>query len=90
MWAFVLLAGILTACLFAGASVFVRVKLPDKRWPEWILAGLVVLGLLAIWYSLVYVRGWEGAMLGVLGFHVIGGAIAGYLIEKAIMRYRNR
>ncbi|MCY7916449.1 YesK-like family protein [Bacillus vallismortis] len=90
MWSFVLLAGILTACFFASASVYVRVKLPDKRWPEWILARLVVLGVLAIWYSLVYVRGWEGAMLGALGFHVIDGAIAGYLIQNVIMRYRNR
>lgn len=53
--------GIVTACLFASVSFFVRMKLPDKRLPEWMLAGLVVLGVFAIWYSLVFVRGWEGA-----------------------------
>ncbi|TYS08643.1 hypothetical protein FZC70_14235 [Bacillus subtilis] len=90
MWSLVFVIGIVTACLFASVSVFVRGKLPDKRWPEWILAGLIVLGVLAIWYSLVYVRGWEGAALGMLGFQVICGAIAGYLIEKAIRRYRKR
>lgn len=30
----------------------------------------------------MYVRGWEGAALGKLGFNVIFGAIAGYLIDK--------
>ncbi len=34
-----------------------------KSRPEWILAGLIVLGVFLIWYSLVYVRGWEGAAL---------------------------
>lgn len=82
--------GIVTACLFAGVSVLMRRKFPDRRRPEWILAGLIVLGVFAIWYSLVYVRGWEGAALGMVGFNVIFGAIAGYLIEKVIWRYRNR
>lgn len=36
------------------------------------------------------VRGWEGAALGMLGFNVIFGAIAGYLIDKAIRRYWKR
>ncbi|MEC3621319.1 YesK-like family protein [Bacillus subtilis] len=90
MWTILFVTGIVTACLFAGVSVFLRMKLPGKKWPEWILAGLVVLGVLAIWYSLVYVRGWEGAALGMLGFNVIFGAIAGYLIDKAIRRYRKR
>lgn len=56
--------GIVTACLFTGVSVLMRMKFPDRRRPEWILAGLIVLGVFAIWYSLVYVRGWEGAALG--------------------------
>lgn len=54
------------------------------------LAGLVVLGVFAIWYSLVFVRGWEGAALGVLGFHVICGAVAGYLIEKVIRHIQEK
>ncbi|MED4648463.1 YesK-like family protein [Bacillus inaquosorum] len=82
--------GIVTACLFTGVSFFVRMKLPDRRLPEWMLAGLVVLGVFAIWYSLVFVCGWEGAALGVLGFHVICGAVAGFLIEKVIRRYRKK
>lgn len=82
--------GIVTACLFASVSFFVRMKLPDRRLPEWMLAGLVVLGVLAIWYSLVFVRGWEGAVLGMLGFNVICGSIAGYLIGKVIRRYRKK
>lgn len=51
---------------------------------------LIVLGVFAIWYSLVYVRGWEGAALGMLGFNVICGSVAGYLIDRAIQRYRRR
>ncbi|AMA51400.1 hypothetical protein AN935_03650 [Bacillus inaquosorum] len=82
--------GIVTACLFASVSFFVRMKLPDRRLPEWMLAGLVVLGVFAIWYSLVFVRGWEGAVLGMLGFNVICGSIAGYLIGKVIRRYRKK
>ncbi|MED0797823.1 YesK-like family protein [Bacillus inaquosorum] len=82
--------GIVTACLFASVSFFVRMKLPDRRLPEWMLAGLVVLGVFAIWYSLVFVRGWEGAALGMLGFNVICGSTAGYLIEKVIQRYRKK
>ncbi|ADM36763.1 putative permease [Bacillus spizizenii str. W23] len=54
------------------------------------MAGLIVLGVFAIWYSLVYVRGWEGAALGMLGFNVICGSVAGYLIDRAIQRYRRR
>ncbi|QIW78987.1 YesK-like family protein [Bacillus tequilensis] len=87
MWPIIFATGIVTACLFAGVSVFLRKKLPSRRWPEWMLAGLVVLGALAIWYSLVYVRGWEGAGLGMLGFNVICGAAAGYLIGRAILPY---
>ncbi|WP_276736585.1 YesK-like family protein [Bacillus sp. (in: firmicutes)] len=90
MWTILFVTGIVTACLFAGVSAFLRMKLPGKRWPEWILAGLVVLGVLAIWYSLVFVRGWEGAALGMLGFNVICGAAAGYLIGRAILRYMKK
>ncbi|RJS54654.1 hypothetical protein CJ481_01050 [Bacillus subtilis] len=90
MWTILFVTGIVTACLFAGVSVFLRMKLPGKKWPEWILAGLVVLGVLAIWYSLVYVRGWEGAALGMLGFNVMCGAAAGYLIGRAILRYMKK
>lgn len=58
------------------------------------LAGLVVLGVLTIWYSIFFVGGWDGMALGLLGFHVICGAIAGYLIELVIRvlkgRYRKR
>ncbi|MEI1420436.1 YesK-like family protein [Bacillus cabrialesii] len=90
MWTILFVTGIVTACLFAGVSVFLRMKLPDKRWPEWLLAGLVALGVLAIWYSLVYVRGWEGAALGMLGFNVMCGAAAGYLIGRAILRYMKK
>ncbi|MCY7905303.1 YesK-like family protein [Bacillus inaquosorum] len=82
--------GIVTACLFASVSFFVRMKLPDRRLPEWMLAGVVVLGVFAIWYSLFFVRGWEGAVLGMLGFNVICGSIAGYLIGKVIRRYRKK
>ncbi|MCY8138198.1 YesK-like family protein [Bacillus inaquosorum] len=90
MWPIFLVIGIVTACLFASVSFFVRMKLPDRRLPEWMLAGLVVLGVFAIWYSFVFVRGWEGAVLGMLGFNVICGSIAGYLIGKVIRRYRKK
>nr|WP_069840027.1 YesK-like family protein [Bacillus sp. F56] len=90
LWPILFMTGIVTACLFTGVSALIRMKFPDKSRPEWILAGLIVLGVFLIWYSLVYVRGWEGAALGVLGFNVICGAIAGYLIDKAIRRYRKR
>lgn len=86
--------GFVTACISASATVFVRMKLPKRRWPEWMLAGLVVLGVLTIWYSIFFVGGWDGMALGLLGFHVICGAIAGYLIELVIRvlkgRYRKR
>jgi drug/metabolite transporter (DMT)-like permease len=90
VWPILFVTGIVTACLFAGVSVLMQMRFPDKSRPEWMLAGLIVLGVFAIWYSLVYVRGWEGAALGMLGFNVIFGAIAGYLIDKAIRRYRKR
>ncbi|MFP7330823.1 YesK-like family protein [Bacillus subtilis] len=90
VWSILFVTGIVTACLFAGVSVLMRMRFPDKSRPEWMLAGLIVLGVFAIWYSLVYVRGWEGAALGMLGFNVIFGAIAGYLVDKAIRRYRKR
>ncbi|MCY7910506.1 YesK-like family protein [Bacillus inaquosorum] len=90
MWPILFVIGIVTACLFTSVSFFVRMKLPDRRLPEWMLAGLVILGVFAIWYSLVYVRGWEGAVLGMLGFNVICGSTAGYLIEKVIQRYRKK
>lgn len=35
-------------------------------------------------------HGWEGDALGMLGFNVIGGAVTGYLIDRAIRRYRRR
>lgn len=90
LWPILFMTGIVTACLFTGESALMRMKFPDKSRPEWILAGLIVLGVFLIWYSLVYVRGWEGAALGMLGFNVICGAIAGYLIDKAIRRDRKR
>lgn len=87
LWPILFVSGIVTACLFAGVSILMRMRF-DKSRPEWMLAVLIVLGVFAIWYSLVYVRGWEGAALGMLGFNVIFGAAAGYLIDKAIRRYR--
>lgn len=38
-----------TACLFAGVSVLMRMRFPDKSRPEWMLAGLIVLGVFLIW-----------------------------------------
>nr|WGD71000.1 YesK-like family protein [Bacillus subtilis] len=57
---FIVTGIVTTTCLFAGVSVLMRMRFPDKSRPEWMLAGLIVLGVFAIWYSLVYVRGWEG------------------------------
>lgn len=58
VWPILFMKGIVTACLFTGVSALMRMKFSDKSRPEWILAGLIVLGMFAIWYSLVYVRGW--------------------------------
>ncbi|RPK16570.1 hypothetical protein EH2_03619 [Bacillus subtilis] len=57
MWPILFVTGIVTACLFAGVSVLMRMRFPDKSRPEWMLAGLIVLGVFAIWYSLVYAAG---------------------------------
>ncbi|MDX7996621.1 YesK-like family protein [Bacillus subtilis] len=89
VWPILFVTGICDG-LSAGVSVLMRMRFLDKSRPEWMLAVLIVLGMFAIWYSLVYVRGWEGAALGMLGFNVIFGAIAGYLVDKAIRRDRKR
>ena len=47
MWAILFVTGIVTACLFAGVSVLMRMRFPDKSRPEWMLAGLIVLGVFA-------------------------------------------
>ncbi|MER0468803.1 YesK-like family protein [Bacillus cabrialesii subsp. cabrialesii] len=90
VWPILFMTGIVTACLFTGVSALMRMKFPGKSRPEWILGGLIVLGVFLIWYSLVYVRGWEGAALGMLGFNVMCGAAAGYLIGRAILRYMKK
>lgn len=41
LWPILFVTGIVTACLFTGVSVLMRMKFPDRRRPEWMLAGLL-------------------------------------------------
>ncbi|MEC1669718.1 MULTISPECIES: YesK-like family protein [Bacillus] len=72
---------IATACISACVSIFLRLRMPQRKWPECLLAVLIVLGVITIWCSIFFVGGWDGMALGMLGIHVIVGAFAGYLIE---------
>lgn len=46
---FIVTGIVTTTCLFAGVSVLMRMRFPDKSRPEWMLAGLIVLGVFLIW-----------------------------------------
>ncbi|MEY9219028.1 hypothetical protein ABIA50_003519 [Bacillus subtilis] len=35
LWPILFVTGIVTACLFAGVSVLMRMRFPDKSRPEW-------------------------------------------------------
>lgn len=72
---------IATACISACVSIYLRLRMPQRKWPECILAVLIGLSVLTIWCSIFFVGGWDGMALGMLGIHVIVGAFAGYLIE---------
>lgn len=54
---------IATACISACVSIFLRLRMPQRKWPECILAVLIVLGVITIWCSIFFCRrlGWHGA-----------------------------
>lgn len=90
VWLILFVIGIVMVCLFVGVFVLMWMRFSDKSWLEWMLVGLIVFGVFVIWYSFVYVCGWEGVVFGMFGFNVIFGVIVGYLIDKVIWCYRKR
>lgn len=58
---------IATACISACVFIFLRLRMPQNKWPEWILGGLLVLGVITIWCaSFLSAAGmaWRWACLG--------------------------
>lgn len=84
LWLILFVIGIGMVCLFVGVFVFIWLQFFDIRCLEWILVGLIVFGVFVIWYSFVYVCGWEGVVFGMFGFNVICGLVVGYLIDRVI------